>query len=169
MKEIIKSERPLSEQQALNRLGVNNFREISKNNILEFMSTLPEMDHEVAIKAIEQFPEFSKYALGALSNYKETLIPILQDGKGSAQKSCEAYAVTIDSLKPLLEKDDLTFEQKMEVAEKMKEMGDKINEANVTYRTWLAEIARGAGTFCVTCLGLGAVLLGIKVKNSQVS
>lgn len=40
----------------LKALAIEDFRNISKDKIMEFVSAIPNMDKEVAIKIIEQFP-----------------------------------------------------------------------------------------------------------------
>ena len=44
----------LTEQQVLNKLGIPDFRHLSKNNVMQFASILNEMDPAVAVKALEQ-------------------------------------------------------------------------------------------------------------------
>ncbi|MDT2767760.1 hypothetical protein P7G58_02615 [Globicatella sulfidifaciens] len=39
-------------------LGIKNFRNLSKDKIMEFVSLIPNMDKEVAIEIIRQFPSF---------------------------------------------------------------------------------------------------------------
>ena len=43
-------------------LAIDSFRNISKDKIMEFVSAIPNMDKEVAIKIIEQFPSYSESA-----------------------------------------------------------------------------------------------------------
>ena len=45
----------LTEQQVLNKLGIPDFRHLSKNNVMQFASILNEMDPAVAVKALEQW------------------------------------------------------------------------------------------------------------------
>lgn len=161
------NKRPLSEQQALEKLGVNSFREISKNNILDFMSTLPDMDREVAIKALEQFPEFSKCTISALSDYKEMLLSALENEKTGHESACEAYMITINSLKKLLETDNLSFNQKMKIAEKMNELGDKISKETDGHREWLLSALDVAGKTCLGFICVTGTLLGLKIIGTK--
>lgn len=66
--------RTLSEQKVLKKLGIPDFRHMSKDKIVAFTTMLPKMDSEVAKKALEQFPEFAKTATEIVSYYKEIRI-----------------------------------------------------------------------------------------------
>ena len=46
----------LTEQQVLDQLGIPDFRHLSKDKIMTFFSMLPNMNPDVAKKAIVQFP-----------------------------------------------------------------------------------------------------------------
>ena len=50
----------MTEKDVLAKLGVKDFRSISKENIINFASMLQEMEPEVAMKALEQVPEFGE-------------------------------------------------------------------------------------------------------------
>ena len=50
--------RPMNEQKVLNKLGIEDFRHLSKEKVVEFISMIPNMEPEVAKAAIAQFPEF---------------------------------------------------------------------------------------------------------------
>lgn len=46
----------VSEEQVKDALQINKFSELSKDKIMEFVSLIPNMDKEVAIAIINQFP-----------------------------------------------------------------------------------------------------------------
>ena len=53
----------LTEQQVLQALNIPDFRHLSKDKVISFASMLTDMEPEVAMKALEQFPEFAKTIL----------------------------------------------------------------------------------------------------------
>ena len=55
--------RTLTEQKVLRKLGIQDFRHMTKEKVTGFVSMLPRMDPEVAKKALEQFPDFTKTAI----------------------------------------------------------------------------------------------------------
>ena len=54
--------RTISEQKVLKKLGISDFRHMTKDKIVTFASMLPYMDPEVAKKALDQFPSFKELA-----------------------------------------------------------------------------------------------------------
>ena len=52
--------RPLTEQQVLKKLKIEDFRHLTKDKVIAMASMLDKMDPEVAKKSLEQFPDFSK-------------------------------------------------------------------------------------------------------------
>ena len=51
--------RPLTEQQVLKKLKIEDFRHLTKDKVIAMASMLDKMDPEVAKKALEQFPDFA--------------------------------------------------------------------------------------------------------------
>ena len=50
--------RYVSETSVKKALKIDNFRNLSKDKIMQFVSMIPYIDKEVAIAIINQFPEF---------------------------------------------------------------------------------------------------------------
>ena len=46
-----------TEEQIKESLQINSFREISKAKLMEFVSLIPNMDKDVALAVIGQFPD----------------------------------------------------------------------------------------------------------------
>ena len=115
----------ITEKQALEKSNANSFREISKEKILDFMSMLPDMEPEVAKKALEQFPNFISYSTQVLNGYKETIEQAINCDGDNFQIVVGGRQAIIDSLSHLLKSEELSFEEKMEVAKRMTELADK--------------------------------------------
>lgn len=49
----MKMNRSLTEKQVLRKLGISDFRHMTKDKVVRFVSMLPYMDPEVAKKALE--------------------------------------------------------------------------------------------------------------------
>lgn len=52
-------------------LDINSFREISGDKIIEFISLIPNMDKDVALAIVNQFPEFGKFSNGIITQLME--------------------------------------------------------------------------------------------------
>lgn len=73
--------KPFTEQKVLKKLGIQDFRHLTKDKVITMASMLDKMAPEVAKKAIEHFPNFS-----------DTMKEILHDYKASLDKAQEANA-----------------------------------------------------------------------------
>ena len=63
--------RSYTEKQVLKKLGISDFRHLSKDKVIKFASMVPNMQPEVAKKALEQFPNFASTSLDLMRDYKE--------------------------------------------------------------------------------------------------
>ena len=72
-------QRTISEQRVLQRLGIQDFRHMTKDKIMRFATMLPYMEPEVAKKALEQFPAFKDLAGQLVIEYKSIVADTLTD------------------------------------------------------------------------------------------
>lgn len=75
-------------------------------------SMLDKMNPEVAKKAIEQFPNFSETVKEIVAEYKDYMNKALASNAESVDSCYETYDNIIKALQQLLDKDDLTFDEK---------------------------------------------------------
>lgn len=110
--------RTLTEHQVLRRLGIPDFRHMTKDKIIKFASMLHKMDREVAIKALEQFPEFADATKDIVAFFKETLIKGFDENNASQTSFYQTCDSIINSLEEM-KNDELTFEEKQIIIDKM--------------------------------------------------
>lgn len=72
-------QRSLSEQKVLKRLGISDFRYMTKEKIMKFATMLPYMDPVVAKKALEQFPAFKDLAGQLVVEYKTVVEKVFNE------------------------------------------------------------------------------------------
>ena len=124
--------KPLTELKVLKKLGIEDFRHITKDKVITMASMLDKMDPEVAKKAIEQFPNFSDTMKEILHDYKESLDKAQEANAESVKSFYESSDLIISSLQKELERNDQTFEEKKYIIDKMMEVnkmkGDKDSE-----------------------------------------
>lgn len=122
----------LTEQKVLRKLGIESFRYLTKDKVITMASMLDKMNPEVAIKAIEQFPEFSNTTKEMLIGYKNSLDKGLESNRESIQPYYDSCKSIIETLQNQLENENLSFEEKRYIIDKMleisKTMGEKDSE-----------------------------------------
>lgn len=142
--------RTLTEQKVLKKLGVEDFRHLTKDKVITMASMLDKMDPEVAKKALEQFPNFANTAKEMLIEYKDTLDKCLESNRESVQSYYDSCKSIIEVLQKQLDDETLSFEQRKYIIDKMLEvskmMGDKDSENK---------------KFIATLAVVGAVAVGI--------
>lgn len=111
--------RTLTEAKVLKKLDIPDFRHLTKEKAITMATMLDKMDPDVAKKALEQFPEFSQTMSQLFSEYKQ----LLDEGLKTNGESVQSFYTTCDEIisacQKLLEKDDLTFDERRFLLEQM--------------------------------------------------
>ena len=112
----------LTEAQVLEKLNIPDFRHLSKDNVMSFASMIQNMDPEVAKKALEQFPDFTKSVLDALKDFKGVIDKSFDDDKESANQCYVLYNRVQTALEKCLDNKTLSFEERKYYIDQMKEV-----------------------------------------------
>lgn len=116
----------MTETQILSKLGIPDFRHMSKDKILAFASMIQDMDPEVAKAAIQQFPNFTEMVLEVMHDYKSS-ITSLSDHNNIISNNCLSILNNIiEALKECSSKGDIPFEERKYYIDKMIEISEKI-------------------------------------------
>lgn len=146
----------LTEQKVLKKLGIPDFRHLTKAKVIDFASMLDRIDPEVAKKALEQFPEFAKTSREALTEYNELMEKGMQSNNESMKAVYREYHTVNEALLKLLDNEELTFDQRKYVIEQMKEIADKVDKKDSENKKWIVRMASIAG-FAVMGVVIGMV------------
>lgn len=140
-----------SEQKAKKKLGITDWRNMTKDKIIAFASNLHKMDPEVAKKALEQFPNFADMASHMVDHYTDVVTEVLRSNTKGSEVYYQVCIKIIDSLNEQLNDDDITFDEKQCIISEMIDLSDKIKINHKEDREfWWALIG-----------GLGALLAAI--------
>lgn len=162
MKNLLK--RPMNEQKVLNKLGIKDFRHLSKDKVVEFISMIPDMDPEVAKAAINQFPEFANTMQSIMVDYKQEIELALKNNEDSMKACYDASKSILKSLDRMLEGDDLTHEEKMQIIEKMQEIQKMMNDKDSENKRFVRDITSIAALVAVVVVEATTTLLGGNIK-----
>ncbi|MRJ47077.1 hypothetical protein [Fundicoccus ignavus] len=152
----------ISEEKAKEMIGISNWREMSKNKIVDFINLIPNIDREVAMKAIEQFPAYANLSKEMVTQLYGLTQKALESNEQSNSASIKAYQSILDELGIILQKENISTEERQYVIDKMVEVADKISVKDIENKDLLDKWLRYGGTVASGLLVLGSVILGVK-------
>lgn len=159
--------RSLTEAKVLRKLGIPDFRHLTKDKVVSFVSMLPQMDPDVAKHALEQFPAFAETSLAIIGCLKDSLATIVS---GNAQNMAEFNTRCQEALSALeaeLKREDLTDEGRKLVIDGIVGIIEMISKKDSENKEFLSKLLHGAilvSGFALACL---AAALGLRVKTSM--
>ncbi|MEU8236419.1 hypothetical protein AB0C12_43080 [Actinoplanes sp. NPDC048967] len=92
-------------------LGIDTWRNLSKDKVFQFAAMMPDMDKEVALKVIEQLPEYTKFLTASLEILQREHESTLNANSHSQDQVHQAFRDIREVLKAKLLHDDLDWEQ----------------------------------------------------------
>ena len=101
----------VSVEEVKNALKIDSFRNLSKDKIMEFVSLIPNMDKEVAIKIIEQYPAFAKLSESMVAQLNKMCDTALEKNEESQRLTIQAYKQILDELSNQLHMEDISKEE----------------------------------------------------------
>lgn len=157
----------LSEKKVLKKLGIPDFRHMTKDKIMSFASMLPFMDPEVAKKALEQFPVFKELACDMVMQYKAVVDKIFDENRVSQQAFYDACNAIIESLQEELRNDDIDSIERDRIENKMIKIAEMIGEKDRDNKIMLFQILSCTAGIVAVCVAASAAILGLKTRFSQ--
>ena len=156
----------VSEGQVLEALNIESFRNLSKEKIMEFVSLIPEMDKDVALSIINQFPVYVESAKTMVEQMNQLCDNLLRDNRASQEDAIMAYKSILKSLNEALERDDTSSEEQEWITNKMIDVADKIAAKDTENKAFLERMYQRGTTIIGMALLFGLALLGVKVKGT---
>lgn len=156
-----------SEEQVKDALQINSFREISKAKLMEFVSLIPNMDKDVALAIIGQFPAYSDCAKVMVGELKSMCSNVLTDNSDSRGAYVAAYNGILDSLQKELNRENLSAEDRAYITEKMILVADKLAVKDTENKQFLAGLFKYGTCFMGLGLVVGGTILGVNIKGTK--
>jgi len=146
-----------SDTKIMKALGIDTWRNLSKDKMIKFAAMMPDMDKEVAFKIIEQLPEFTKFAMEALNVMEKAHETTLTSNKQSQENVHKAYQEIREILKGELNQENLSPEERKNIFELIMETGNKEYEKDTENKQFLD------GLFKKVAFGVCIVILSAVV------
>lgn len=157
--------RSLTETKVLRKLGIPDFRHMTKDKVVSFVSLLPQMDPEVAKRALEQFPAFAETSLAVVNGLKDSLNTAAKSNDASMAALNAQCQGVLDVLKAELAKGDLTDEGRKLVIDGIMAILADMNRKDTENKAFLLELYRSTLAIVAFVLVLLAAPLGLKLKS----
>jgi len=158
----------VTENEVKKALAVDSFRNMSKDKIIQFVSAIPNMDKDVAIKIIDQFPAYTESANNMIAQLNTMCNNVMKENGESQKEAIEAYKKILDDLGDLLKKDTITAEESLKITEQMITVADRISAKDTENKDFLNGIIKYGVPFIGGALVLGAAILGVNVKGTKI-
>lgn len=157
----------LTENEVLQQLDIPDWRHMTKDKIIEFTSSMQYMSPEVAKKALEQFPDFSKLGSSMVTTLKETLEIINSENNKSVS---EAYAINmriLDNLEKELNKKFILPRQREKIIESMLQVSKNMSELDTQNKYFLNGNLKIVSTTIAAVFSVAGSILGSNILKRK--
>ncbi|OXZ31233.1 hypothetical protein B9N57_01445 [Finegoldia magna] len=158
----------VSVEEVKNALKIDSFRNLSKDKIMEFVTLIPNMDKEVAIKIIEQYPAFAKLSESMVAQLNKMCDTALEKNEESQRLTIQAYKQILDELSNQLHMEDISKEEREKITKQMIEIADKISGKDTENKAFIDKMVKYSTGFAIGALVLGAAILGVNIKGKDI-
>ncbi len=160
--------RLLTADQVKEYLDITDFRNLSKEKMIDFVSAIPYMDKDIAIKIIEQFPEYSAFGKEMVSHYNELCDSILEENNNSIQAVMYGYKQTLETLHSLVLSDNISAKERKYYTEQMIEIANEMVELYDKNKEFISGLFKYATCLFGGCVIAGAIILGVNIKGKEI-
>lgn len=156
-----------SESEIMKALEIDTWRNLSRDKILQFVSMIPQMDKEIALKVIGLFPEFRQFAMEALDVLEKEHLSTLASNKESQEGVHHAYQEARATFADELKRDDLTAEDRRILYGMIMETAKREFEKDSENKRFLDTLFGKAALAGGAAIALGIVVLGGRVLRNN--
>lgn len=159
--------RTLTEAKVLRKLDIPDFRHLTKDKVVSFVSMLPQMDPDVAKHALEQFPAFAETSLAIICCLKDSLGTIVSSNAENMTEFNTRCQEALTVLEEELRREDLTDEGRKLVIDGIMGIIGAISQKDSENKAFLYGLFNGVlivGSIVILCL---AAPLGLRMNTSM--
>lgn len=157
----------LDEAAVKRKLGIPNWRNLSKDKVLKFAAAMPEMATEVRLKLIEQFPAFKDLGKADIDAVTEAHKSTLVANENSQNHFYKASQDQRDALQADLGRDDLSWAQREALHERLDQNVQRVGEKDSESKQFLGVGMKVVAAAGAAALGLGVVFVGGKIAGAS--
>ncbi|MBA8947057.1 hypothetical protein ACWDY7_23315 [Streptomyces calvus] len=154
----------LNESAVKRKLGIPNWRNLSKDKVLKFAAAMPEMATEARLRLIEQFPAFKDLGKANIDAVAEAHRSTLAANENSQNHFYKAAQDQRDALQADLARDDLSEAQRESLHDRLERNVGRVFEKDSESKQF-----QGAGMKLVAATGVAALALSVAFVGGRVA
>ncbi|MFF7554241.1 hypothetical protein ACFZA9_15300 [Streptomyces olivaceus] len=154
----------VNESAVKRKLGIPNWRNLSKDKVLKFAAAMPEMATEARLKLIEQFPAFKDLGKANIDAVAEAHRSTLAANENSQNHFYKAAQDQRDALQADLARDDLSEAQRESFHDRLERNVGRVFEKDSESKQF-----QGAGMKLVAATGVAALALSVAFVGGRVA
>lgn len=153
-----------NEDQVKQALGIDDWRRLSKEKVVQFAAMVPDLDREVLLRIVEHLPEFRKFGEVALQQLDATQQTLFESNDKSLVGLQRTFEETQKMLAEMLARPNLSPEERLYFTEKTFEllrMAADVHKENQNFlhRQGVVKALVAVGTVAVSVLAIGGRLV----------
>lgn len=156
-----------NEDEIKQELGIDSWRNLSRDKVIRFAAMMPDMDTEVALKIIEQFPVFKEFAMDVVDSMEKAHESTLSANTQSQDHVHRAFQEIREILKGELQKNDLSWDEKKFLIEQIQETGRQQSQKDTENKRFLDSVLGKVLLGTGAALAAGLIFVGAKVIADQ--
>ncbi|MCS0604626.1 hypothetical protein NX794_25915 [Streptomyces sp. LP11] len=149
------------------KLGIPNWRNLSKDKVLKFAAAMPEMATEARLKLIEQFPAFKDLGNAHIDAVTEAHKSTLAANENSQNHFYKASQDQRDALQADLGRDDLSEAQRESLHDRLERNVGRVFEKDSESKQFLGAGMKVVAAAGAAAIGLGVVFVGGKIAGAN--
>ena len=158
-----------SEEEVKKELKIVDYNKMAEEQLNSFIKMVPRIDKDVAMKIINQIPDYMKFAnetIKSLSMMSNDALKISDEG---AKETIMAYQKIIDSLAEHLKDGNLSKEERDHDTQLMIELAEKINAKNEKRNSRVLEMVKEHSKNVLKIVGIvGIAVVGIALRSKAI-
>jgi hypothetical protein len=153
-----------NEEQLKQRLGIDTWRNLSREKFVDFASELPNMSEELALKVIEQFPDFKTLVLDSFTVVRDQAAEAAKSNWKSQKKVHKAFADYRAMLSRELDRENLSSADRFAVMQLFKTAIDDEALKDSEHKAFVLQALGMVATVGVVAVAAGAAVLGGRTR-----
>lgn len=123
----------LTEEEVKNKLQINDWRGLSKEEVIQLMQIAPEIDKDVVLKILDQVPHFVEETKIIVNAFKESI----EASKSMSDSTKQYYTEISKKALDLLDSENISEELKLELLDLVSKIAEKIEKLDSKDREFM--------------------------------